>query len=433
MDVYVDVLIVGTGAAGMYTALNLRYDLNVLLITKSSLSECNSSLAQGGISVAKDENDINLFIEDTLRAGKYENDTAAVNVLVKESRENVGRLIKYGMEFDRDGGNLQYTREGAHSINRIVHCKDQTGSKVMEALLKEVRKRTNITIFENTHLVDILRYGNYCCGGVALKDGKVLYIHSRVTVFASGGIGGIFRNSTNYRSMTGDGIAIALKNNIKVKDLNYIQIHPTAFYEEKSSEKKFLISEAVRGEGGRLINKNNERFVDELLPRDIVSERIFEEEARTNMPYVGLDISFKADDYIVGRFPGIYHECLNRGVDITHDVIPVTPAQHYFMGGIEVNLYAQSSMENLFACGEVSCTGVHGANRLASNSLLEALVFSRRASQVINSTIDSISLLNVKCSYTVEKLRNEQNRNRSILIEQLKKIIGGMKSELVSN
>ena len=431
MDVYTDVLIVGTGVAGMYAALNLKRDVNVLMITKAEAVECNSYLAQGGISVARDENDIDLFVQDTLKAGKYENDIEAVRVLALESRRNIDELIKYGVEFDRNDGELQYTREGAHSINRIVHCKDQTGQKVTETLLKEIKRRSNIVIYEGTYLVDILSVGNICCGGVAIKKGEVCCIHAKSTIMASGGIGGLFKNSTNYRSITGDGIAIALCNSIKVKNLDYIQIHPTAFYDENPSEKRFLISEAVRGEGGKLINKYNERFVDELLPRDVVSKRIFEEEDRTNMPYVGLDITFKPNDYLIKRFPGIYKECLKRGIDITHDVIPVTPAQHYFMGGIEVDLCAHTSMKNLYACGEVSCTGVHGTNRLASNSLLEALVFSRRAARDINSKIDHIGMIEIKVPDSIENLYSEQNRNKSIVINEFKKVIGGMRNELV--
>ncbi|QEY34364.1 L-aspartate oxidase [Caproiciproducens galactitolivorans] len=432
MNVYFDVLIVGTGAAGMYAALNLRQDLKVLLITKAEAAECNSYLAQGGIAVARDENDLDSFVEDTLKAGKYENNVEAVKVLARESRENINQLIRYGVEFDREHGDLQYTREGAHRINRIVHCKDQTGKKVTEALYKEVKRRRNITVFEGTCLIDILRVGNTCCGGIAVKNGEVFFIHSKFVLLASGGIGGLFKNSTNYCSVTGDGIAIALKNGIKVKNLNYIQIHPTAFYEEAPNGRRFLISEAVRGEGGKLINKNKERFVDELLPRDVVSKKIFEEEEKTHMPYVGLDITFKPAAYLVKRFPGIYRECLKKGVDITRNVIPVTPAQHYFMGGIEVDLYAQTSMKNLFACGEVSCTGVHGANRLASNSLLEALVFSRRAAKLINSTIDFVNRLDAKAPDIPLNPDIEQKRNREIAIQKFKEVIGGLKSELVS-
>jgi L-aspartate oxidase len=431
MDVYTDVLIVGTGVAGMYAALHLNRDLKVVLITKAETVECNSYLAQGGISVARDENDIDLFVADTLKAGKYENDIEAVKVLATESRENIDELIKYGVAFDRIDGELQYTREGAHSINRIVHCQDQTGRKVTEMLIKKIKLRSNIAFYEDTYLVDILSSGNVCCGGVAINKGEVCCIHAKSTIMASGGIGGLFKNSTNYRSITGDGIAIALGNSIKVKNLNYIQMHPTAFYDDKPSEKRFLISEAVRGEGGKLINKYNERFVDELLARDIVSKRIFEEEARTNMPYVGLDITFKPDEYLVRRFPGIYNECLKRGIDITHDVIPVTPAQHYFMGGIEVDLCARTSMQNLYACGEVSCTGVHGANRLASNSLLEALVFSRRAAMDINGKIDGIGMIDVKAPESIESLYNEKTHNKSVVIDAFKKAIGGMRSELV--
>jgi L-aspartate oxidase len=393
MDINVDVLIVGSGVSGLYCALNLRKDLKVLIISKTKLTETNTYLAQGGISTARDKDDIPLFIEDTLKAGKYKNKLASVTILAKESRNNIDNIIRLGVKLDKSNKTLHYTREGAHSINRIVHSKDKTGKVLADALITKVKSRENIIIYEDTYLVDILKDKNRCIGGILLRDNNQINVHSKFVVLATGGIGGIFNNSTNQRHLTGDGIAIAVKNNIKLKDLQYIQFHPTALYDINSSDRRFLISEAVRGEGGKLLNSKGERFVDELLPRDIVSAALYEEIKKSGVPYVHLDISFLKEEYIKNRFPSIYNECLRRGIDITKEPIPVSPAQHYFMGGIETDLSSKTSMDNLYAVGEISCTGVHGANRLASNSLLEGLVFSNRSALSINNQIDKVNVV----------------------------------------
>ncbi|CEH34657.1 L-aspartate oxidase [Romboutsia lituseburensis] len=238
-----------------------------------------------------------------------------------------------------------------------------------------------------------------------IKDNIQFNIYAKKVILATGGIGGVFKNTTNQKILNGDSIAIALKHNIKLKNLDYIQIHPTAFFEEEKGERRLLISEAVRGEGAKLIDIKGERFIDELLPRDIVSKAIFDQLRKTNSSYVNLDLTFMNKDYIIKRFPYIYSECLKRGVDITKDYIKVSPAQHYFMGGIEVNLDSKTSLENLYAVGETSCTGVHGANRLASNSLLEGLVFSKKASDSINNTIDDINIT-IK---SVDKIKKDVN------------------------
>lgn len=393
MDINVDVLIVGSGVSGLYNVLNLRKDLKVLIISKTKLTETNTYLAQGGISTARDKDDIPLFIEDTLKAGKYKNKLASVTILAEESRSNIDNIIRLGVKLDKSNKLLHYTREGAHSINRIVHSKDKTGKVLADALIAKVKSRENIIIYEDTYLVDILKENNRCLGGILIKDNKQINIHSKFVVLATGGIGGIFNNSTNQRQLTGDGISIAVKNNIKLKDLQYIQFHPTALYDINSNDRRFLISESLRGEGAKLINSNGKRFVDELLPRDIVSAALYEEIKKSGVPYVHLDISFLEENYIKNRFPSIYNECLRRGIDITKEPIPVSPAQHYFMGGIETDLNSKTSMDNLYAVGEISCTGVHGANRLASNSLLEGLVFSNRSALSINNQIDAIDLV----------------------------------------
>lgn len=377
MEKNFDVLIAGSGVSGLYCALNLKSNLKILVITKTKLTETDTYLAQGGISTARNTNDIPLFIEDTLRAGKYKNNKESVKILAEESMNNIHKIINLGVKLDKSGDELQFTREGAHSINRIVHSKDTTGRALTNTLIEQAKNSKNITIYEDTFLADIVVENGKCVGGIAIKDNVQLNIKSKIVVLATGGIGGIFNNSTNLRHLTGDGIAIAIRNNIKLKDLNYIQFHPTALYDENSDNRRFLISEAVRGEGGILINSKGDRFIDELLPRDIVSNAINEEIKNSKIPYVYLDISFLNSEYIKKRFPNIYDECLSRGIDITKEPIPVSPAQHYFMGGIETDSNSKTSMENLYAVGEVSCTGVHGANRLASNSLLEGLVFSK--------------------------------------------------------
>ncbi|WP_415331210.1 L-aspartate oxidase [Clostridium perfringens] len=425
-----DVLIVGSGVAGLYASLNLREDLEIIMVSKKSVNLCNSSLAQGGIAVARGKEDFQSFIEDTLKAGKYENNIDSVRVLVEESMDNINKLIDLGANFEKDENGVLFTKEGAHEINRIVYHKDITGKHVEDILLENVKRRKNIKIIEDCEMVDIYHRDNRCIGALFNKDGENLSIYAKVVILATGGIGGLFKKSTNERIITGDSIGIAIRNNIEIKDLSYIQIHPTAFFSKKSEEKRFLISESVRGEGGKLLNCNGERFVDELLPRDIVAKKIYEEMKKTNSNNVFLDVSFMEKSFLQNRFPNIYNKCLDEGIDISKEPIPVAPAQHYFMGGIKVDLNGKTSMENLYAFGETSCTGVHGANRLASNSLLEALVFSRRGALEINSYIDDLELIieEREC----EDLDKYRLLNRKILIDEICRLRGDIKDELVT-
>jgi len=425
-----DVLIVGSGVAGLYASLNLRDDLEIIMVSKKSVNLCNSSLAQGGIAVARGKEDFQSFIEDTLKAGKYENNIDSVRVLVEESIDNINKLIDLGANFEKDENGVLFTKEGAHEINRIVYHKDITGKHVEDILLENVKRRKNIKIIEDCEMVDIYHRDNRCIGALFNKDGENLSIYAKVVILATGGIGGLFKKSTNERIITGDSIGVAIRNNIEIKDLSYIQIHPTAFFSKKSEEKRFLISESVRGEGGKLLNCNGERFVDELLPRDIVSKKIYEEMKKTNSNNVFLDVSFMEKSFLQNRFPNIYNKCLDEGIDISKEPIPVAPAQHYFMGGIKVDLNGKTSMENLYAFGETSCTGVHGANRLASNSLLEALVFSRRGALEINSYIDDLELIieEREC----EDLDKYRLLNRKILIDEICRLRGDIKDELVT-
>ncbi len=386
-----DVIIAGTGVAGLFCALNIPENKNVFMITKDAVENNDSFLAQGGISTLKNKDDYDSYFEDTMRAGHYENDKTAVDVMIKSSPDIIKDLIQYNVDFDMEGKNFSYTREGAHSNFRILHHKDITGKEITSKLLEAVKKRKNIHISEYSKMVDIIEENGVCTGIVYKKDGIVHTVKSKVTVIATGGIGGIFESSTNFPHLTADGVAIALKHNIDIKDINYIQIHPTTLY-SKEKGRRFLISESVRGEGAYLLNKKGERFVNELLPRDVVSSAILNQMEKDNSDHVYISVTHLDPDFVKSKFPNIYERCLEEGYDMTKEPVPVTPAQHYFMGGIKVNTDSKTSMENLYAAGEVSCNGVHGANRLASNSLLESLVFAKRAVKDFEKYIDDIEI-----------------------------------------
>ena len=375
-----DVVIIGSGVAGLICALTLDKNFKIILITKKKLKDSNSYLAQGGISVCRGKEDREEYIEDTLIAGHYKNNREAVEILVDESEEAIKTLIKNGVKFTGDKKGLFYTREGGHRKFRILYCEDQTGKYIMESLIEKVLERDNIKIIEDCEFLDIIEKENNCLGILAKKE-EIFAIKSKFTVLATGGLGGIYKNTTNFSHIKGDGVAVAIRHNIELKDISYIQIHPTTFY-TKENERKFLISESVRGEGAVLLNQKLERFTDELKPRDKVTRAIFEEMKEDKSEYEWLDFStIKLD--IKERFPNIYNHLLKRGINPLKDKVPIVPAQHYTMGGIKVNMNSKTSMKNLYAIGEVACTGVHGQNRLASNSLLESVVFAKRASQSI--------------------------------------------------
>lgn len=378
-----DVIIVGSGVAGLFAALNLKKSFKILIITKKGIKDCNSYLAQGGVSVLRDDLDFDSFLEDTLKAGKYENDKNAVSLMIQSSREVIADLINLGVEFDTDENGLKYTREGAHSEFRIVHHKDITGKEIIDKLAAKVLEKENIEIKEDTIMTDLIIEENECKGIKVIENDQEKSYKAKNIILATGGIGGTFENSTNYKHITGDGIDIALNNGIECKDLDYIQIHPTSLYVQEEG-RRFLISESLRGEGAYLLNKDGERFVDELLPRDVVSNAIFAELERTGEQNVYLSFNHKGVDFVEKRFPNIFAKCKEYGYTLGEDSIPVAPAQHYFMGGIKININGKTSLENLYAAGETSCVGIHGANRLASNSLLEGLVFSKRAAKNIN-------------------------------------------------
>lgn len=380
-----DVVIVGTGVGGCFSALNLSEDLSIIMITKSDLESSDSFLAQGGICVLHDDDDYDSYFEDTMRAGHYENRKESVDIMIRGSQDVIHDLIGYGVDFAKEDGKLLYTREGAHSRPRILFHEDITGKEITSKLLAQIKTRKNIQIMEYTTMTDILISKGACAGIEAeTSDHKKIYIHADQTIFASGGIGGRYKHSTNFPHLTGDSIDIAKKHGIRLEHLDYVQIHPTTLYSKKPG-RRFLISESVRGEGALLYDKNGNRFIDELLPRDVVTKAIQEQMKKDGTDHVWLSLEKIPKEIILSHFPNIYQHCLEEGYDATKEWIPVVPAQHYFMGGIWVDSDSHTSMPNLYAVGETSCNGVHGKNRLASNSLLESLVFAKRAARKIMS------------------------------------------------
>lgn len=385
-----DILIVGCGVAGLYCALNLPKDKSIVIVTKSEASESDSFLAQGGICVLRDEKDYESFFNDTMRAGHYENNPESVDIMIRSSQMVIKELVSFGVSFEKNGEEFAYTREGAHSRARILFHEDETGKEITSHLLETVRRRSNITLIENFTMVDLICDDNVCKGIIGHNsEGRYTAITSDYTVLATGGIGGLFEHSTNYRHLTGDALALALKYGIRLQNIDYIQIHPTTLFSKKSG-REFLISESVRGEGAILLNSKGERFVDELLPRDVVANAIFEEMKKEGSEHVWLSLAPIPERKIVTHFPNICQRCLEEGYDVTKEPIPVVPSQHYFMGGIDVDKHSKSSMERLYAVGETACNGVHGRNRLASNSLLESLVFAKRAAEHITSNYDAL-------------------------------------------
>lgn len=383
-----DVLIIGTGVAGLYAALQFDGDISVLAVSKREFELSNSSLAQGGVAAVLDKNHDNyrLHIGDTLIAGKFKNNLSAVEKLVSEGPADVMRLKEIGARFDtEESGELSKTLEAGHSRNRIVHHKDSTGKEIVDTLLREVAKKPGVDMLDNTLVYELDKIENGFCAGM-LRNGECIQVCARFVLIATGGIGRIYRYTTNSAIATGDGIVLAHLLGAEIRHLSRIQFHPTAFAAENERE-RFLISEAVRGEGAVYLNCNGERFAfnydprGELAPRDVVSNAVIRESIRTNSEKFYLDITHKDPEFIKTRFPMIYSKCLEEGIDMTKDRIPVFPCQHYLMGGINVDTNAQTNVDGLYAAGECSHTGVHGANRLASNSLLEALVYSRTAAE----------------------------------------------------
>ena len=391
MEIKTDVVIVGTGVGGAFSALNLPEDKQILMITKSDLESSDSFLAQGGICVLRDDEDYEGYFEDTMRAGHYENRKESVDIMIRSSQEIIHDLIEYGVDFAKKDGNLAFTREGAHSRPRILFHEDITGKEITSKLLMHVKKRKNVQIHEYTTMTDIIVKNGKCAGILAkTADGEEMKIYAQDTIFASGGIGGRYQHSTNFPHLTGDALDISRKHGIRLEHLDYVQIHPTTLYSSKPG-RSFLISESVRGEGAVLYNKDGERFVNELLPRDVVTKAIREQMEKDGTDHVWLSMENIDKNTILEHFPNICERCLEEGYDVTKEWIPVVPAQHYFMGGIWVDSDSRTSMEHLYAVGETSCNGVHGANRLASNSLLESLVFAKRAAHKISGVENAVN------------------------------------------
>ncbi|MBO5356773.1 MAG: L-aspartate oxidase [Clostridia bacterium] len=420
-----EILIVGTGCAGLYCALQLPGDKKITLITKSKVEESDSYLAQGGICILKDENDYNSFFEDTLKAGHFENDRTSVDIMISSSRDLLNDLLSYGVDFQRDeNGELLYTKEGAHSSKRILFHKDITGKEITSRLYFEAKKRENIEIIENTALVDIIEKSNKCYGAILRTgDGKIDTVLADKVVLATGGIGGLYKHSTNYKHLRADSVAIAIKHKIRLQNVSYVQIHPTTLYSKNKEDRSFLISESVRGEGARLYDKNMERFTDELLPRDKLTEKIFAQMEIDGTEFVWEDLRTIPRDELISHFPNIIEHCKNAGYDVFNEPIPVVPAQHYYMGGVWVDYNSKTSMDNLYAVGEAACNGVHGKNRLASNSLLESLVFAKRCALDIakgksqNDTYDT-STLDLSIYENQEKLEDEY---KNLVLKEIEK------------
>lgn len=425
-----DVIIVGTGAAGLFCALHLPRSSRVLMITKDKLENSDSYLAQGGICCLLGEEDYDSYYEDTMKAGHYENSPEAVSNMIRNSRHIIRELIRFGVDFDRKpDGRMDFTREGGHSQYRILHHQDVTGREIVTKLIARVKERPNITIREYLTMIDVLEADNRCYGIVARdeEDNEGLLTADAV-VLATGGLGGLFSQSTNFPHITGDSFAIALRHHIQLKNLSYIQIHPTVLYSKKPG-RRFLISESVRGEGAKLLNEDGERFTDELQPRDVVAAAIKREMDKFGTDHVYLSFRDIPEDVIRRHFPNIYTRCLEEGYDITRESIPVVPAQHYLMGGIQADTRGRTSMQDLYAIGETACNGVHGANRLASNSLLESLVFAENAAAFIHERQGCEGQAEAALLKTIEEELPEtyeeedvmESVNKGLLLEEIRK------------
>ena len=409
MERTTDVLIIGSGLAGLFTALNIDSKFNVLIIAKERIQNSNSMLAQGGIA-AELNNDPILHVshyDDTLKAGSYLNDKIAVKFLVDNALVAIEKLVELGVLFDKDEkGNYLLTREGGHSHKRILHSGgDASGYNTTKSLTDILNERPNIQVIENTIALNlILGKNKECIGAYVLEDDSIFYpIFAKSTVIATGGIGSVYGSTTNDLSATGDGIGMAKRINAEIKDMEFVQFHPTALYKEDTKERRrFLITEALRGEGATLVNIEEERFMHkyepermELAPRDVVSQAIYREMYDTWTDHVYLDTRHMDTKFLEKRFPTVFKKVFESGYIMGLDLIPVAPCEHFMCGGIKTDLLGETSVPNLYAVGEAACTGVHGANRLASNSLLECVVFGLSASKNMNETLNKITLSKV--------------------------------------
>jgi L-aspartate oxidase len=416
-----DFVIVGAGLAGLYSAMHASRFGKVAVITKTTLDNSNSYWAQGGIAAAVAQNDSPLLhYQDTIKVGRNLCNEDAVKILVNEGKERVEELINLGMPFDKENGKIVFGLEGGHSIRRVLHASgDATGKELVNFVLKLIHDNKNIKIIENTLVYNLIADGNECFGVYAydFDSKKDLIINGKATIIASGGGSAIYSRSTNPHTSIAEGIVLAYNAGVKIESMEFIQFHPTAFYYPNGET--FLISEAIRGEGAYLVNSKNERFLQdhymtELSPRDVVSEAIFHEMMESGEPNVFLKLDHLNPEKIITRFPTIYHEALKYGIDIIKNPIPVAPAAHFMVGGIKTGLNSETNIKRLYAVGEVASTGVHGANRLASNSLLECIVFGKRAVDhafTLSASIEYKFNQNIKTTFKVDSTK-EQNHSK---------------------
>ncbi|MBI4778407.1 L-aspartate oxidase [Candidatus Desantisbacteria bacterium] len=392
-EIQTDTLIIGMGIAGLSAGIQAAEYGKVLIVTKASFHESNTEHAQGGVAVVlADEDTMESHIADTLTTGCGLCNNKNVKILVEEGPQRIRELIDWGVKFDKNQGKLSFGQEGGHSLKRIIHANgDATGKEILRGLLAKAKANPNITLMKDVFVIDLLVKEGVCVGAIIHSPLEALrVILARNTILATGGTGQIYRETTNSKIATGDGMALAFRAGAILSDMEFIQFHPTTLYVAGAS--RFLISEAVRGEGGILRNKNGERFMfkyhpsGELAPRDIVSRGIWTELKKTNSVFVWLDVTHLDFEYLKKRFPNIVRTCLEFGLDLKTKWIPVRPTAHYMVGGVKTDENGQTNIGGLYACGEAACTGVHGANRLASNSLLEGLVFGYRAGEHVGHT-----------------------------------------------
>ena len=395
--VQTDFLIIGSGNAGLRAAIETAQAGTAALLSKEALHEGNTRYAQGGIAVVMNEEDrVEFHVEDTLEAGAGLCRRSAVQTMVEEGVDRVAELLEWGAQFDRDQKGLAFGMEGAHRIRRVAHRGDATGEEMQSALAAKALENPNLQVFEHTLAVDLLTENGACVGALVLKpDRQLAAFYAKSTILAAGGLGQLYKRTSNPPVATGDGIAMAFRAGAALTDMEFVQFHPTTFYLE--GKPRFLISEAARGEGAILLNIRGERFMsaydprEELAPRDIVTRAVLAEMTRTGHPCVYLDLTHKSKPFLEKRFPNILQTLHSHGIDIWRDVIPVQAAAHFMMGGVWTDLNARTTLPNLLACGEAACNMAHGANRLASNSLLEGLVFGKRAG---NSAVQDIQTQN---------------------------------------
>ncbi|MDR4504773.1 MAG: L-aspartate oxidase [Candidatus Scalindua sp.] len=413
--VYTDTLIIGSGIGGLSTAIQAAEGGSVLIVSKAKINENSTEYAQGGIAVCLNpEDSFANHINDTLDTGQGLCDKEVVSSVIREGPQRIEELIKWGANFDKENGILVCTKEGGHSFTRILRARgDSTGKEIEDTLIKEVLNHSNIEVLEYTFAIDLLIDNNSCKGILAWrkKEGKII-IRAKSVILASGGCGQVYRETTNPEVSTGDGIAIAYRAGAMLQDLEFMQFHPTTLY--VAGAERVLISETVRGEGGILRNKYGERFMPkydskaELAPRDIVSKSILHEIRKTNYTHVFLDVRHISKEKLSKRFPKIKELCASFGIDISKQLIPVHPSAHYIIGGVKVDQKGRTSIKNLYATGEVACTGLHGANRLGSNSLLEGLVFGYRIGKQIGTRVDTIKTEDLSSSFFQESLQKHR-------------------------